>query len=262
MDAGLTGRGLAQLAGWDRTKVSKIEHGRTMPTPADIRVWCKQTNAVDQAADLIASLRAVEGMFVEWRRIERSGLKRAQEVVAPLFERTRRFRAYDSWLVPGLLQTTAYTKAILAATATRRGLPDDVDGAVEVRMNRQHVLVEGDHTFAILIEAAVLYNGIGGARTMAEQLRHLLTVSKWPSVSLGVIPFQPDRALRPVEGFWIFDDDRVNVELISGWLTLTQPKEIAMYTQVFESLSAMAVYGAEARALVTSAIQDLTTREN
>jgi transcriptional regulator with XRE-family HTH domain len=261
VDAGLTGRGLAQLAGWDRTKVSKIEHGRTMPTAADIRIWCEHTNAVDQVPDLTASLHTVEGMFIEWRRMERTGLKRAQESVAPLFERTKRFRAYDSWLVPGLLQTAAYTKAVLTATASRRGVPDDIDEAVEVRMQRQHVLVEGDHTFATLIEAAVLHSGIGGVRTMAEQLRHLLTVSKWPSVSLGIIPFRPDRVLRPVEGFWIFDDERVTVELVSGWLTLTQPNEIVLYTQAFDSLSAMAVYGSDARALVTAAIQALGERE-
>ncbi len=59
----------------------------------------------------IASLHAMEGMFIEWRRMERTGLRRAQESVAPLFERTRRFLAYDSWLAPGLLQTAAYTSA-------------------------------------------------------------------------------------------------------------------------------------------------------
>src|SRR5262249_9735979 len=144
------------------------------------------------------------------------------------------------------------------ATASRRGLPTgDIDEAVDVRMQRQRVLVEGEHTFAVLIETAVLYNGIGGPRTMAEQLRDLLTVSTWPAGALGIIPFQPDRVLRPVEGFWIFDDERVNVELVSGWLTLTQPKEIAMYVQAFEDLSAMAVYGSEAKALVTAAVQIL-----
>jgi hypothetical protein len=132
-------------------------------------------------------------------------------------------------------------------------LPDDIDEAVEVRIQRQRVLVEGEHTFAILVEAAVLYNGIGGHRTMAEQLRHLLTVSKLPSVSLGVVPFQPDRVLRPVEGFWIFDDERVTVELVSGWLTLTHPKQIALYVQAFESLAAQAVYGQEAQTAITAA---------
>ncbi len=260
IDAGLTGRRLAQLAGWDRTKVSKIEHGRTLPTPADIRVWCEHACAADQTADLIASLHAVEGMFVEWRRLERTGLRRAQEAVAPLFERTKRFRAYDSWLVPGLFQTAAYTTAILTATASRRNLPDDIDEAVAVRMQRQHVLYEGDHRFAVVIEESVLYAGIGGAETMTEQLGHLLTASSLPSVSFGIIPFNSDRPLRPVEGFWIFDDERVTVELVSGWLTLTQPKEIGLYAQAFNSMSAQAVYGARAKALIASALKTLESR--
>jgi transcriptional regulator with XRE-family HTH domain len=260
VNAGLTGRHLALLAGWDRTKVSKIEHGRTTPTPADIRNWCEHAGATEQTADLVASLHAVEGMFVEWRRMERTGLRRAQESVAPLFERTRRFRAYDSWLVPGLLQTAAYTKAILSATTARRGLPDDTDEAVAIRLQRQHVLHEGDHGFAVVIEESVLRGGIGGADTMAGQLGHLLMVGSLPSVSLGVIPFQPDRVLRPVEGFWIFDEERVTVELVSGWLTITQPREIAMYAQAFNSLSAMAAYGAAAKDLILAAVQGLDER--
>jgi transcriptional regulator with XRE-family HTH domain len=257
LTAGLTGRHLASLAGWDRTKVSKIEHGRTTPTPADIRTWCEYTNAVDQVPDLVASLHAVEGMFVEWRRVERTGLRRAQELVTPLFERTRRFRAYDSWLVPGLFQTAPYTEAVLRSTAARRGLPADVNDAVAVRMNRQRLLHEGDHTFAIIIEEAVLRAGTGGAETMAEQLEHLLRVGSLPSVSLGIIPFNSARVLRPVEGFWIFDEERVTVELVSGWLTLTQPRDITMYSQVFDSMSGMAVYGLKARRQVVAAIQAL-----
>jgi transcriptional regulator with XRE-family HTH domain len=256
--AGLTGRELAIKAGWHRTKVSKIEHGRTMPTPADIRTWCEHTNAAHYLADLTASLQAVEGMFIEWQRLERAGLRRAQEAATPLFEQAKRLRGYDSWLVPGLFQTPAYAKAILSATATRRGLAlDDIDQAVALRMQRQHVLYDGGHRCVVLIEEAVLRNGIGGADTMAEQLGHLLTIGSLPSVALGIVPFAPGRELRPVEGFWIFDDVRVNVELVSGWLTLTQPTEIALYTQAFGILTAQAVYGAKAKALITVAMEAL-----
>ncbi|MEV6922912.1 helix-turn-helix transcriptional regulator [Dactylosporangium sp. NPDC051485] len=256
-DAGLTGRRLADLAGWHRTKVSKIEHGTTTPTPDDIRVWCVHCTATDQSADLIASLKAVEGMFVEWRRLERTGLRLAQESVTPLFDRTRIFRAYESWLVPGLLQTAGYTAAILTATAARRNVPDDIDEAVAVRMHRQRVLTEGDHRFAVVIEESVLRAGIAEVDVMAGQLGHLLTVGSLPSVSLGIIPFGHSRALRPVEGFWIFDEERVTVELISGFLTITQPREIAMYVHAFDSLAGQAVFGAAARTLIASAITAL-----
>ncbi len=87
------------------------------------------------------------------------------------------------------------------------------------------------------------------------QLGHLLGVASLPSVSLGVIPFGVGReAAWPVESFYMFDDIEVNVELVSGYLSVTQPREIDLYAQAFAELSKLAVHGAKARALITSAI--------
>jgi hypothetical protein len=61
----------------------------------------------------------------------------------------------------------------------------------------------------------------------------------------------------PAEDFWIFDQAQVNVELISGWLTLTQPREIAAYGKAFSDLADLAVRGPQARALITKAIDAL-----
>ena len=257
-DAGLTGRALAALCGWHESKVSRIEHARTAPSADDIRVWCQHCAAPDETDELLAFLRSVEDMFVEWRRMERAGLKRAQEAVLPLWERTRIFRAYSSWLIPGAVQTPAYTKAILRAIAARRDLPDDTDEAAAVRADRLRLLREGDHRFFVVVEESVLRNVIGGADVMAGQLGHLITVASLPSVSLGIIPIGLERDLVwPVEDFWVFDDRQVNVELVSGWLTLTQPREIAMYAKAFSDLSDLAVRGAKARALITAAIDAL-----
>lgn len=254
VDAGLSAMALAAAAGWDRTKISQIEHGRRSPSHGDIRTWCRLCGADEQAEDLVAAQRAATGMWVEWRRMERDGLRRAQEAVLPLFERTRMFRAYSSWLVPGLLQTEAYTRAALRAVAARRGLIDDVEAAVRVRMERQHLLRKGGRTFSFLVEESVLRAGLGGSEVMATQLAHLTEVATLASVSFGVVPAAPDRdAARPVEDFWIFDSEQVNVELVSGYLTITQPWEIAMYAQVFAALTEIAVYGTKARNLVERA---------
>jgi transcriptional regulator with XRE-family HTH domain len=257
-DAGLTGRALALLCGWHESKVSRIEHARTAPSADDIRAWCENCGTPGEIDDLITFLRTVEDMFVEWRRMERTGLKRAQEAVLPLWERTRIFRAYSSWLIPGAVQTPAYTKAILRAIAARRELPDDTDEAAAVRADRLRLLREGDHRFFVVIEESVLRNIIGGTEVMAGQLGHLITVASLPSVSLGIIPMGLERdVVWPVEDFWIFDDSQVNVELVSGWLTLTQPREIAMYSKAFSDLSDLAIRGAKARALITAAIDTL-----
>lgn len=259
LDARLTGRDLGRLAGWHSSKVSRIEHGKQTPSVDDLTAWCKHCGSPDETPDLVASLRAVEGMFVEWQPLERAGLRRAQEAATPIFERTHHFRAYDSWLVPGLFQTSAYTTALLEAVAARRGTDDDIAEAVSVRMQRQAILQRGDRRFAVVIEEWVLRSRIGSSETMAGQLGHLLMVSTLPTVSLGIIPMAADRPLRPVDGFWIFDDAQANVELVSGWLTLTRPQEVAMYAKVFAQLSSQAVYGAKARGLITTAIDALGT---
>lgn len=253
-DAGLTAMELAARAGWERTKVSKIEHATRPPSAEDIRAWCQACSAENEVPDLIASLRAAEGMWVEWQRMERSGLRRAQEARLPLYERTRQFRAYSCWMIPGLIQTEDYTRAVLRAYQQRRGLRDDVEAAVAARTKRRRVLRHDGRTAAFVLEESVLRNGFGGPQVMSAQIAHLSEVTTWPAVSLGIIPASPDRgAAGPAEDFWIFDNEQVNVELISGYLTITQPREIAMYAQMYARLAEIAVYGAQARELITSA---------
>jgi transcriptional regulator with XRE-family HTH domain len=255
-DAGLTARQLGQLMGRHGSKISRVEHGAAMPSADDIRAWCHHSGAESETADLIASLRSVEGMWTNWRRMERTGLKSAQRTPIPTEERTRRFRAYSSWLIPGIVQTQGYTRAILTAISVRRRLPDDVDAAVAVRVERQQRLHDSAKTWAILVEESVLRTGVGGPQVMTGQLGHLIVCASLPNVSLGVVPAGPSRdPAWPVEDFWVYDDAQVNVELVSGWLTITQPSEVAMYGQAFAELSDVAVYGSAARALIMRAIE-------
>jgi hypothetical protein len=79
-----------------------------------------------------------------------------------------------------------------------------------------------------------------------------------PAVSLGIIPTTVDRTSRwPVEDFYVFDNTQANVELVSGFLTVTHPREIAMYAETFAAFAKLAVYGRAAQALITGAIDDL-----
>jgi hypothetical protein len=166
--------------------------------------------------------------------------------------------AYSSWLIPGAVQTADYTRAVLRTIAEQEDLPDDVEEAVTARTDRLRLVRQGGRRFDLLVEEPVLRNVTGGAEAMAGQLRHLITVGSLPSASLGIIPTGLDRdVMWPVEGLWIFDDAQVSVELVSGLLTIAQPREIAMYAQVFARLSDLAVRGAAARKLITAAIDAL-----
>jgi Domain of unknown function (DUF5753)/Helix-turn-helix domain len=254
LDAAVTARALSAAAGWHEAKTSRIESARQAPADSDVRTWCQVCGASDQAADLIAASRSADSMYIEWRRVHRTGMRRAQESRIPLYDRTRLFRAYCSSVIPGLLQTPGYAQALLSGITAFRGVPDDVEAAVAARMSRNRIL-HGNRRFAIVVEESVLRYQIGSPDAMAGQLGHLLSVMALPAVSLGIIPFTA--AARPmwaVEAFTVFDDARVHVELLSAQVTVTAPSEIMLYLRAFAALSEIAVYGPLARTLITTAI--------
>lgn len=256
-DAGLSGRELSAVVGWHPSKTSRIERAVQPVTAADIAAWCRACGAPVEVPDLVASLRAVEGAYIEWRRLERTGLRRLQHSYMPLYERTRRFRVYQSHVVPGLLQTGGYASALLSAITKFRGIPNDAEAAAAARVERQKVL-GSNRRFAFLVEEAVLRNGVGDSEVMAEQLRHLLESMSLPAVALGVIPLQAfERPMWTLEGFTIFDDRKAQVELLTAKVTVTAPGELALYSRAFDVLSGLAVYGQLARTLITSAIEAL-----
>jgi transcriptional regulator with XRE-family HTH domain len=255
IEAGLTARALAQRAGWHYSKISKIEHARQPPSVNDIHTWCRHCDASGHIPDLVASLHAVEGMWVEWQRLERTGMRRQQESYMALYQRTRQFRIYAPGVVPGLFQTTGYAAARMARIIEFSGIPNDLEEAVAARMDRQRVLCSGDHTFAVVLEAAALRARIGSIEMMVGQLGHLINIAASPRVSLGVIPSDVERTMWWNPEFWIFDEARVLVETPTAELTITQPREIAIYARTFAELASMAVYGAAARAIIMTAIE-------
>ncbi|MGW2170432.1 helix-turn-helix domain-containing protein [Streptomyces sp. NPDC001705] len=257
-DADLTGKELAARCGWTHPKTSRLENGRTPPTPDDIRRWCTACGAADQADDIIAQSRDAESAYVEWRRTVRAGLKRLQDSYVDLYRATSLFRIYSPTLVPGLLQTEGYARGILTGVAELMDIPNDADQAAAARMERSRIVHEPGHRFAMVVEESVLYHRMGDADAMAAQLGYLLTAGALPAVSLGVIPHAtPQRELWPQEPFHVYDDRLVSVELMTARVQVTQPSEVALYLKAFEQLHNMAVYGADARALILRAIQAL-----
>jgi hypothetical protein len=256
-DAQLTGRALSQACNWHYTKISKIEHGVTTPSELDIRSWCRVCDAQDQVADLIATVRAVESMYVEWQRHMRAGLKGSQAQSVPLYERTKHFRVYENAVIPGLLHTAEYGTAILRFWHDFLELPDDVDDAVATRMARQHILYTGRRRFSFVLEEQTLRTRVGDTDVMAGQLDRLLAVMSLSRVSIGIIPAAGERLCLTQGSFWIFDEERVEVENVSAGLDVTQPREVAVFGRAFALLQKSAVYGQAARELMQQAMSIL-----
>ena len=257
LDAGIDGKDLSARCGWHPSKTSRILSGKSQPSESDLRTWCTACGANSQAGDLIASLRAVELMYLEWRRVHRAGMRQVQQESLALHQETSVCRAYVSNVVPGFLQTAAYATALMRSITEFQGTPDDVADAVAARTERGRLLHDGRHRFVVLIEETVLRYRIGDAATTAGQLGHLLAVMPLPCVSLGIIPFTAQRTVWPLEAFYLFDNERASVETLTAEVTVTQPRELADYHRAFADLAKMAVHGGAARALITAAIDAL-----
>ncbi|MET9953494.1 helix-turn-helix transcriptional regulator [Streptomyces sp. NPDC006339] len=258
-DAGLTITQLAKLCGWSHSKVSRIQTATTPPSTADIVAWCRACAATERAADLVALSRDAETMYQEWRRRARTGLRQLQSSYLSLFQATSLFRVYSPTLVPGLLQTEGYTRALLASNARLLGVPDDSAEAAAARVERSQIIHHAGHRrFVFVIEESALRYQLGSSDDMAAQLGHLLTAGALPAVSLGIIPMNtPRRRLWPQEVFHLYDDTLASVELLSAEVNITQPSEVALYETAFDELRSMAVYGGAARALIVDAIEAL-----
>jgi transcriptional regulator with XRE-family HTH domain len=204
LDARLTARALSAAAGWHEAKTSRIESAKQAPSEADIQTWCRVCDAAREVPDLIAASRAADSMYVEWRRLNRGGLRQPQEARRPFYERTRVFKAYLSAVIPGWLQTPEYAEALLSAITVFRSTPDDVGEAVASRINRNRIVRSANHRFALLLEETVLRYRIGSAEVMAA------------------------------------------------------PSEVTLYVRAFEKLAGLAVYGVQARELITAAIDGLS----
>jgi transcriptional regulator with XRE-family HTH domain len=96
---------------------------------------------------------------------------------------------FQTIVVPGLLQTEAYARAMTSSGA-RKPTPEAVEQHVTVRMERQKLVTEGRLRLVAVMDEAVLHRQIGGAEVMHEQLTAMLGLAKLRNVTLQVIPFK------------------------------------------------------------------------
>jgi transcriptional regulator with XRE-family HTH domain len=255
--ANLSGRQLAELLSWPASKVSKLENGRQTPSDDDIRAWTRATGGERETEALLASLHTLEVQHAEWRRILHAGIRPRQNELADLDQQTKLFRVFESTVIPGLLQTAEYARIRFAEGIRVFNLTNDINEAVQGRIQRQQILYRPDKRFHFVLTEAALRIRLCPPEVMLGQLDRLISLSALPNVKLGVIGFQTQYATSPWHGFWMYDTDRVLVETYSAALTLAQPPEIELYARVFDELASVASYGRAARGIITGVIDDL-----
>lgn len=250
----MDGRQLSTAAGWHWSKTSRIEHGKQMPSESDLAVWCRVCNATLALPDLVAALRNVRAQWAEWRRITAAGHARRQERGRQLESETRELRIYNPAIMPGLLQTLPYARAVLTQCISFLGTFDDLESAVAARIARQDILRTGGTRAAVLINEAALYTTLADDEVMAGQLRHLLdTAFGNPRLHFGIVPLRATFVYLS-GSFHLFDRRQALIETASAELSITAPSELELYERLWSGLHTQAVYGNAARVLITNAL--------
>ncbi|MEU6406037.1 helix-turn-helix transcriptional regulator [Streptomyces sp. NPDC046985] len=255
-DAGFTsGRAFALATGWQESKVSRIENGKQNASEGDIRLWCSKTCRDEHVEDLIATIRHIDELWLEWRRQLESGAEKRQRAALPVYSKTKVFRIWHPTVIWGTLQTSEYAEETFRQVRDFYEIPDDTEAATAKRLARQQYLYQGDRIFNVLLAEQALYTNFGGPEVMRGQLDRLLAVIRLPRLSLGILPRSAPSRIWPGNSFSMFDDKLVLVETYSAEFSVTQPREIELYAKAFALLKRSAVYGAAARDLILGAIQ-------
>jgi transcriptional regulator with XRE-family HTH domain len=240
---GLTVEQVADQLLCSPSKVSRMETGQRAATPRDVRDLCKIYGVTDPAeVARLMNLARESKQQAWWQPYDLDfatyvGLEAAAKSLL----------CYQSMIVPGLLQTVDYAKAMFAASLPSEFTPERRDEHIDVRLRRQNLL-SGDSPleFLVVLDEAVLHRAVGGTAVMNAQLLRLIEAAALPNVTLQIIPFNAGAhpamdSLFTVLKFGAVAPSVVYVEGLMGYLYLEREHEIARYEQIFAHLRGIAL---------------------
>ncbi|MCI3273600.1 helix-turn-helix domain-containing protein [Streptomyces cylindrosporus] len=198
-DAGLAQEQAARAVGFSPAKLSRIEagKGRRPPTEGDVRALLELYRADEHESSVLLQLLRRAGEPGWWQRFDKRLMPEWFDRLVGLQEAADAIRTFEIQYVPGLLQTPAYTRAVV-----QRGLPSapdrEVQRRVELRMKRAELLQRADapQLWAI-VDESVLLRVLGSREVMREQLEHLAAMAQLPHVTVQIVPLEVTDASAP-----------------------------------------------------------------
>lgn len=230
------------------SKISRIETGQRGATLRDVRDLCDLYGVTDpDERDRLMTL-AREGKQQGWWQ----SYDLPYSMYVGFESEAVSIRDYDSAVVPGLLQTADYARAMFKSPLPEPGLPEITDEVIDqrvaARLRRQDLLTKKDHKldFRAILDEAVLHRLVGSARVMHKQLMHLADAAALSNVTVQIIPYSAGAhpALDSTFNILTFAGavpKIVYVEGLVGGMYVERPVDVDRYERVFERLSEMAL---------------------
>ncbi len=255
VEAGLTVDQVAAELLCSPSKVSRLETGHRGASARDVRDLCTLYGVEPAERERLMSL-AHEGKQQAWWH---SFDLRYQTYVG-LEDEAASIKLYNANVVPGLLQTADYGRAVTNAVLPQRST-EAVTQEVDARLTRQQLLTRSNPPeVQVVLDESVLHRTVGSSAVMQAQLAHLIEVSNLPTVTLQVVPYGAG-ALPAVETkFNILGfsapavADVVFIEGLRGDLYLERAADVQEYHKVFGRLLTMALGIEETNDFITKLV--------
>ncbi len=246
---------MATALGWSESKLSRIETAHTGITEADLdRLLTLYGVAGEDRGRLRALAR--RGRARAWWTPYRSSVPDPYDEYLALEAEAVRISEWEAQVVPGLLQTDEYARAVIETGA-------DIDDTatiqrrLEVRITRRNVLDRDPPPhLRMVLDEGVLFRQIGGREVQRRQLARLHEASRLPGVELLILPFQAGAHAGLIESFLVMEfaegtrSPVVHIEGLTGGLFRVKPEEIDVYQDAFDDLLERSLSPEESRTAI------------
>lgn len=248
--SGLAAAEVARRIGSSQSRMSRIESGRW-------RITVQETLALSVVHDLDADKRdelvalARANLNDDGGHWEPYQLDRGTTRFVALEDEAHTERAFGALLVPGLLQTEAYAREVIA-NGPEELTVDEIEQRVKARACRRTVLTRERAAlrFHAVIDEAVLHRMSGGPQIMAEQIDHIAAIADNPKVSVQLLPFSAGAHPGMESSFVILSfnepaDPTAYAECCAGETWVEEPRHVDRFELAFGVLTQTALSPAD-----------------
>ncbi|MGI5481072.1 helix-turn-helix domain-containing protein [Streptomyces lavendofoliae] len=252
--SGKEAKAVARSAVMSASKLSKIETGKAAPSAVDVEAILTAIGVSHEVKEeYLEAARAAATETTAWRLVRRMGVHKAQQQTRALEAQMTLLRLFQPALIPGLLQTPEYIRAILS----RHDLGEDaLTRTISARIERQQALYDATKELHFVITEPVLRWRIVSAARMAEQLDRLVSLSRLPNIDVRIVPISARQRDIANHAFVVRDDRTVTVETIHAEIVVTDPRDVALYVRKFEGFASTALSGDSMRAMLEGVRDD------
>jgi transcriptional regulator with XRE-family HTH domain len=253
--------------GWSESKLSRIETAHTGITEADLDRLLTAYGVRVEDRDRLRDL-ARHGRARAWWTPYRSSVPDPYDEFVALEAEATTICEWEAQVVPGLLQTDEYARAVIEVGADIEDT-ETIQRRLALRMARQAVLTREPPPFLqILLDEAVLHREVGGREVLGRQLARLVEASGRPGLELLILPFSAGAHAGQTESFMVLEFAEgtrapiVHIEGLTGGLFRVTSNEVEVYQDALDDLRERALSEEESRTVIAEREEALRCRSS